>query len=139
MMWRASRPTVVRENVSLPYEGADGILVGARDLSVLRDLAIWRRLIATGLPNVPLFTLLIADTWTPKLRRTAGAAFSPSELSRISFVNDSDGLWAALTEGEALFVALVREGRGPLLILGAPTDEAWDRLEEAVNNLRSEL
>lgn len=131
MIWRASRLTQVRENVALPYTGPDGILVGALDLGALRDLAIWRRLIQTSLPEEKLATLLVAAAWPPKARRTAEAAFPPSDLAGIAFVADAEGDWRSALEGETLFVALVRANQIPLLILGAPTDEAWDRLEDA--------
>jgi hypothetical protein len=134
MIWRASRPTRYREDATLPYEVADGIVVGALDLAALRDLAIWRRLIQTSLPDVKLTTLLIAEAWTPKVKRSASAAFPPSEWAEISFVTDPERKWPAATEGETLFVALVRNEKVPLLILGAPTDEAWDRLEDAVKD-----
>ena len=132
MIWRASRPTRYREDATLPYDGPDGIVVGGLDLAVLRDLAIWRRLIQTSLPEAKLVTLLIAKAWTPKVKRSAGAAFPPSEMTEISFVADPERQWSVATEGDPLFVALVRNRKVPLLILGAPTDEAWDRLEDAV-------
>ncbi len=132
MIWRASRPTRFLENVALPYEGPDGIVVGALDLAMLRDLAIWRRLVQTSLPDEPLSTLLIAEAWPPKAKRSAAAAFPPSDLEGIAFIADENQKWRTTLGDDTLFLALVRKGQVPLLILGAPTDEAWDRLEDAV-------
>jgi hypothetical protein len=139
MMWRASRPSRVREGVVLPYAGEDGAVVGAMDLAALRELSVWRRLVRTSLPDVPLRTLLIADAWSPKARRTAEAAFAPSEMAGIEFVADPEGRWLSalgLEGGEATFAALVKSGVASCLVLGGPADEAWDRLEAAASDFR---
>lgn len=131
MIWRPSRAARILEDVPLPSDYPEGILVGAFDLSALRELEKWRRLIQTSLPDQALTTLLIADSWPPKRRRLAEAAFSPSDLAAITFVIDEGG-WQSLAQGEATFAAVVRENRARILILGGPTDAGWDRLEEAI-------
>ncbi|MGV3617552.1 MAG: hypothetical protein ACO1SV_19680 [Fimbriimonas sp.] len=134
MIWRPSRPSRVLHAVRLPYEGPDGILVGAFDVAALRELGVWRRLVRTSLPQHPLHTLLIAEAWTPRARRTAEAGFPPSEAATLDFVSDPEGKWS-LALGrqpeEATFVALVRNGGVPLAIVGGAADEAWDQLEAA--------
>ena len=120
--------------IDVPIE-VSGIVVAAFDVAALREFALWRRLVRTSLPDVALHSVLIAPSWSPRARRTLEAVFSPSDLGEIRVIEDPEGTWASRVgrqADEATFAAVVRGGVASLVVVGGPTDAAWDQIEAAV-------
>lgn len=136
MLWRESYRPRVFEGQALPDGVGDGILIGAFDLLAQREIGIWLRLIAEAFPALRPDVLLISPTWSAKQRKVAAATFPPSLLGSLRFLEDPEEQWRAAIQPdrpERSFAAIVREGVADLLMVGVPTEEAWDDFRDRLS------
>ena len=144
MLWRPTYETRIRRGLALPrLEGltldggetatpTSGSLLGAFDPRASAELGVWRRLLDEA--ELTAFTVFVRPAWTPRERRALALATAPGQHSRTLLVEDPSGSWASVIETdrpERAFAAVVRDGTAEPLMVGLPTEEAWDEFREA--------
>ena len=147
MLWKPTYETRVLRDVALPrlvgrtldgQDGAapvEGAMLGAFGPFASAELGVWRRLLKEGFPALRVPTVLVRASWTDRERRTILLATPPDAHAWTLLANDPDGAWSAAVgpdRAERAFGAVVREGQAGLLMVGLPTEEAWDEFREAL-------
>jgi hypothetical protein len=94
----------------------------------LRDYSRWLRLFRTSLPHLPILAVYFPMAWSEATRKGFLSAFPPSVRAELVAM-DLDEAWKSLLEPTQLVALIVSDG-----VLGcwngAPSDEAWDEVEE---------
>lgn len=119
---------------ALPLPGVDhsGPVVGCFGASALREALVWRRLIQGTFPDRPVQLVFIQEVWKRRELEAIRTAFPPSEHAQLKFLADGTGEWQAVRQASrTTFAAWVLDGLATRILLGGPTDEGWDRFEEA--------
>jgi hypothetical protein len=147
MLWKPTYETRILESVDLPrlvgrtLDGQDGAgpvegpMLGAFGPFASAELGVWRRLLQEAFPTRLVPTILVRTEWTERERRTIATATPPGQHPWTLLANDPEGLWSKAVgpdRAERAFGAIVRGGVAELLMVGLPTEEAWDRFREAV-------
>lgn len=141
MLWKPTYETRILRDVALPrlvgrtldtQDGAapvSGAMLGAFGPFAAAELGIWRKLLEEAFPQRRVPTVLVRAEWTDRERRTLALATAPSLHPWTLLANDPGGAWAAAVSpdrAERAFGAVVRGGVASLLMVGLPTEEAWD-------------
>lgn len=146
MLWRTSYTTKALRGLDLPpisgislgreagHFPTDGVLLGAFG-PLVTELGIWRRLLADAYPDLRVPTLLIQTVW-PNRERRAQEQGTPPALQDLTFlVEDPLGSWREKIgdiRADQSFGAVVRQGNAGLLMVGLPTEEAWDEFRAEI-------
>jgi len=130
--------TLDGSKLSLPDRG---VFLGSFGALAHAELGIWRRLLAESQGDeFPVWTLHFG-AWTSKARQNLAAATTPSLHPQTLLAPDSPD-WRALIEPdrpERAF-AFVKQGTiAPVLMVGAPTEEAWDLFRGTVEEMVTEI
>jgi hypothetical protein len=143
MLWRAKFDTwepgscVLPGLVALSLEGerlvlSPGvILVGGFDPRAQGETGVWSRLISEGGFEQRLRTLYLGE---PRIH-SAVRALTPKSKWATTFVGSSTPDWDALIlpdRPERSFAGVVRVGTLDPLMIGLPTEEAWDRFSASL-------
>jgi hypothetical protein len=143
LLWHDPVVTRVSENVPFPAAagqtlsgkpwnfGGNGVLLGAFSLLAQSELGVWMRLLDDA--KIPFSVLLIAPDWAAR-RNDAILTFPPSQRDRVILVTDVGNKWSTLINADSLdraFAAFVEKGTAQPLMVGAPTEDAWDRFQAA--------
>lgn len=141
MLWKPAYETRVLRSVPLPrlvgrtldsQDGAgpvEGVMLGAFGPFASAELGVWRRLLNDAFPARPIPTVLVRALWSERERRTIATATPPKDQAWTLLANDPENAWSALVapdRAERAFAAVVRDGMAELLMVGMPTEEAWD-------------
>ena len=125
--------------LGIPWNlGGDGIVVGAFSLLAQAQLGVWMRLLDEA--GLPISVLLVAEELTDSLARDAELTFPPSQRSRVVLVKDTGRRWSQTVDVPSLdlaFAAVIVKGVAQPLMIGSPTEEAWDRFMAAARSLVS--
>lgn len=147
MLWKPTYETRVLHDVALPrlegrtldgQDGAapvEGAMTGAFGPFAGAELGIWRRLVEEAFPARKVPTVLVRAEWTERERRTIATATAPSLHPWTLLANDPTGAWSAAIgpdRAERAFGAVVRGGTASLLMVGLPTEDAWDLFRETL-------
>lgn len=128
MLWRQPYQPRVLEAVRV--EGLpDGILVGVFDPLGQAELGVWLRLFESAGQDRQVKILAIG---MPSPRKFE-AILPPSRHSQVVW-RDEGGLaqTLAIDKPERSFAAIVTGGIADLLVVGLPTEEVWERFEQAL-------
>ena len=151
MLWRPTYETRIRRGLALPrlegrtLDGSEtatpthGAFIGAFDPRAGAELGIWRRLLEEA--GVSALTVFVRTAWTPRESRALALATAPAQHPWTLLAEDPDGVWASVVESDRLersFAAVVRAGVVDPLMVGLPTEEAWDEFREAAEPKSSE-
>ena len=117
-----------RSEGSAPFEGA---MLGAFGPLAFAEIGVWRRLLEEAYPERPVPTVLVRPAWTVRERRKVADATPPGHHAQMLLADDPDGAWSEVDLGRA-FGAVVRGGVAAVLMVGLPTEEAWDLFQEAL-------
>lgn len=147
MLWKTPYETRILRGVELPrlvgrtldnQDGAapvEGAMLGAFGPFAGAELGIWRKLLEEAFPARKVPTVLVRAAWTERERRTLATATPPGLHPWTLLANDPDGAWAAAVgpdRAERAFGSVVRSGTAELLMVGLPTEEAWDHFQETL-------
>ena len=138
MLWRAKFDTWEPDSKPIPptvaaslsgevLELHDGdILIGGFDPRAQVELGIWSRLISQADAETHIRTLFLVDAaHIPFVE-----AVTPKSLWSSTSVGAANQEWESLIlpdRPERSFACIVREGLFDPLMIGLPTEEAWDR------------
>lgn len=102
--------------------------VGGFGALALPELHVWRKLLmSSGFP--PPHRLLIAPSWNDEEIGTIRASVPESQHSEVALVSDTANHWVKELGINQIFAY---HRRSSLLMLGPPTEEAWERMENAL-------
>ncbi len=147
MLWKPTYETRVLHDVALArlegrtldgQDGAapvEGVMLGAFGPFAGAEIGVWRRLIEEAFPGQKVPTVLVRATWTERERRTIATSTAPGLHPWTLLANDPGGTWAATIgpdRAERAFGAVVRGGSAGLVMIGLPTEEAWDLFRETL-------
>ncbi len=147
MLWKTPYETRVLQGVALPrlegrtldgQDGAapvEGAMLGAFGPFAVGEIGIWRKLLEEAYPLRKVPTVLVRASWNERERRTLAIATAPALHPWTLLANDPSGAWSAAVgpdRAERAFGAVVRGGVASLLMVGLPTEEAWDRFRGEV-------
>ena len=145
MLWKPTYETRILRSVVLPrlegktldgQEGAapvEGVMLGAFGPFASNELGIWRRLLQEAFPERKVPTVLVRASWTERERRTIATGTPPALQPWTLLANDPEGSWTAAIgpdRAERAIGAVVHGGVATLLMVGLPTEEAWDTFRE---------
>lgn len=134
----------IRLPLEPPFRTLDGprdlpeflVLIGVFDLRGLGEGELWRRLMASEFgDSAPVFTALIASIAIGE----AESAVPKSRHASTLLIDDPDGKWQSIAEPdrpERSFAAVVRGGLARPLMVGAPTEDAWDTFSRSYESSR---
>lgn len=144
MIWREAYRTRSLGPVALPplsMLDLDGkavafeqpaLIIGAFDPRAHREVELWSRLIGGSFPGYdPSFRLYLGGTDTRR-REALAAIHPPSRHRQVRLAEDPDGAWRSLIEPdrpERSFGLIAVDGRSHRLMVGPPTEEAWEEFE----------
>lgn len=144
MLWKPTYETRVLRNVTLPrlegrtldgQDGAapvEGVMLGAFGPFASAELGVWRRLLQEAAPDRRVPTVLVRAAWSERERRTLATATPPSQQPWSLLANDPEGAWSAAVgpdRAERAFAAVIRGSVAALLMVGLPTEDAWDEFQ----------
>ena len=148
MLWKPTYETRVLQSIPLvrlegrTLDGQDGAapiegaMLGAFGPFATAELGIWRRLLAEAYPSRRVPTVLVRAVWTERERRTLATGTAPALHAWTLLANDDAGAWSSAIgpdRAERAFGAVVRGGVAELLMVGLPTEEAWDLFQEKLS------
>ncbi len=151
MLWRPTYETRIRRGFALPrlegltLDGGEaatpttGALLGAFDPRAGAELGVWRRLLDEA--GLSAFTVFVRPAWTPRERRALALATAPAQHPWTLLVEDPGESWASVIETdrpERAFAAVLHEEVTEPLMVGLPTEEAWDEFKEAIRAIGPE-
>lgn len=119
--------TLDSQDGAAPVEGA---MLGAFGPFASAELGVWRRLLHDAYPERAVPTVLVRTAWSERERRTIATATPPKEQPWTLLANDPDNSWSQAVSpdrAERAFAAIVKDGQAKLLMVGLPTEEAWDQ------------
>ncbi len=111
--------------------------IGAFELAALSEIGVWTKLLHSA--GIPSHVLIFANDPGPKIQRSLQTSFPPSRLQDIILVDDSGEQWRNFIQPdrpERAFAMHVRDGMAEPLMVGPPTEEAWDLFQLLVNSER---
>lgn len=112
-----------------------GILMGGFDPRAQSELGIWRRLLEEADLGVDCLTVLILESLGPKAEAAVRAMVPQSQWHGFAIARCTDE-WIDLIQPdrpERSFAAMIRGGILNPLMIGIPTEEAWDRFKERLS------
>jgi len=127
VLWRTPYKPRVLERSSVPGL-PDGICLGIFDARAQSELGIWLRLFESA--GIDRSTHIVAVGL--KDRRKVETVLPPSRHGQLLLLADEEKTISNLINPdrpERSFAAIVRHGFAPLLVVGAPTEEVWERFE----------
>ncbi len=142
MLWKPTYETRILSNISLPrlvgltlnsQDGAapvEGAMLGAFGPFASAELGVWRRLLNEAHPQRAVPTVLVRTAWSERERRTIATATPPKEQPWTLLANDPENAWSKVVlpdRAERAFAAVVKDGVARILMVGLPTEEAWDQ------------
>jgi len=152
MLWRAGYSTrelgpvdtpavagVTLEGVALPPE-LQGVFTAGFDLKAQAELGIWRRLLTEAHPNLRVSALLFLGEPGPKTLAAARSLFPRSLWADVSIVETSEA-WLDVAKPdrpERSIAGIVAQGVIDPLMIGIPTEEAWDRFKQRLASLAND-
>jgi hypothetical protein len=146
MLWRESYATRILRDVACPVVqmvNLDGsqefpevcIWIGGFGFQALADQGVWWRLFQSDFPNDPLVRkVFIVERVSSQETAMADSLVPGSEASRCTLGEDANGFWKNLVQPDQEnrgFAALIVGNQIPLLMVGPPTEEAWEEFSEA--------
>ena len=147
MLWKPTYETRVLRGVTLhrlegrTLDGQDGAapvegaMLGAFGPFATAELGVWRRLIEEAYPAKRVPTVLVRAVWSERERRTLAVATAPSLHPWTLLANDPSGAWSGAIgpdRAERAFGAVVRGGVAELVMVGLPTEDAWDEFRRVL-------
>src|SRR5579872_2668761 len=128
MLWRAGYSTPVLRDVKLPMPVDCGpILIVLLSPDSLSEAELWRRLISAELPDLSL-RLTLAEA----LSTSVLAELLPPSLHEAIVTTNIDWTELAQPDRGDRALALVVSGRvAKVLMIGPPTEDAWDEFKAA--------
>ena len=141
MLWRPTYETRILRAASLPpltgftldhQDGStpvEGPVIGAFAPLASAELGIWRRLLQEAFPERSVPTVLIRPAWTERDRRTIADGTPPALHSITLLANDPGETWSNEIHPdrpERSFGLIMSAGIPKLLMVGLPTEDAWD-------------
>lgn len=154
MLWKPTYETRILHEIPLPrlvgrtldgQDGAapvEGAMLGAFGPFASAELGVWRRLLEEAYPQRRVPTVLIRANWAERERRSLATATPPGLHAWTLLANDAEGSWTAAVgpdRAERAFGAVVRNGVATVLMVGLPTEEAWDMFQETIAGKREEV
>lgn len=145
MLWKPTYETRILREVALPrlegrtldgQDGAapvEGAMLGAFGPFASGELGIWRKLLEEAFPQRRVPTVLVRAAWAERERRTIAIATQPVQHPWTLLANDPSEAWSAAIgpdRAERAFGAVVHGGVAKLLMVGLPTEEAWDAFRQ---------
>lgn len=142
MIWRTSYSTKSAENLDLPNQSdpgalTDGVYVAAFDLAAHGQQQIWIKLLESDFTPDSYRLLLIKPAWSKSAKREAEEILPPSRLTKTIFATDPDSNWESLIQPDGpgrAFAFVIKDQRIKLLMVGPPTEEAWDEFKAAIES-----
>lgn len=148
MIWREPYATRIFEDLALPALGGESLagepyrfewphvlVAGFAPISLIEQ-GVWIRLFGERFPGAPwLATGVIAAEWSGADRVRLAESVPPSRHPSTYMLQDPAGAWAQRLEpdqAKRAFAAFVAGSEVRLLMLGPPTEEAWERFAETV-------
>ena len=116
MVWRKGYTTQIRQHIPLTGPVSDGVYLGLYDVAQLQNLGVWIRLFEQA--AVEFVVLFIAETSSESL---ISDLMAPSLFRKTRLIPASP-----INTDRSSFAAVVREGRAKIVMIGPPTEEAWD-------------
>lgn len=108
-------------------------MLGAFGPFASNEIGVWRRLLQEAFPERKVPTVLVRAAWTERERRTIATGTAPALHAWTLLANDPEGSWSAAVgpdRAERAYGAIVRNGSAELIMVGLPTEEAWDTFRE---------
>jgi hypothetical protein len=112
------------------------VLLGAFDPKAQAELGVWRRLITEAIPSTPILTLFFLEDL--KMEPSLRAMTPKSTWSAVALSTPSND-WIELIQPdrpERSFAGVLQDGIFQVLMVGPPTEEAWDRFLKALTGER---
>lgn len=144
MIWRRSYTTRICQGLSLPLSqvicldgspadlAACDLLVAGWGLAALGEMGVWERLYRGEGAAEGLLLGLAAENGRPALAAQAMDAVKASSHPRFAVWDDREGALRRLLEPDGPQRAFAWAPRAQLVMVGPPTEEAWDTMKEAV-------
>lgn len=141
MLWRADYNTweqgrsllpaiIGRRLDGLPFDQTSyQVLIGGFDLRAQAELGVWWRLLSDHSPDLKFGTVYFLGLPDARLIENL-AAMIPKSKWADTIVAEPSPEWTTLIKPdrpERSFAGVVREGMIDPLMIGSPTEEAWDR------------
>jgi hypothetical protein len=110
-------------------------LIGAFDLAAMSEIGTWTKLFQSARIDSKL--MFVGGERGFARVKEIESSFPPSRLADILMLDDSSGSWRELIQPDRIersfALRLVRGFAEPLMI-GAPTEEAWDLFQSLANS-----
>ena len=147
MLWRAKYSTWEPHAATMPpLEGialdespfkASGrfVVLGGFDLRAQAEIGVWKRLLAEAQPGVRIWTVYLLESGRASKLTMVQSMTSKSEWPT-TVVAESTALWRELIQAdrpERSFAGLVSGVVIDPLMIGVPTEEAWDRFRDSLS------
>lgn len=145
MLWRQSYQTRVLRDLDCPdlsIASADGtpvthergVWICGFGFGCFTEQGVWARLFQSDFPRDPnVKKVFIFDSVGPEKFESLQALVAPSELENCLLIEDPQQAWRKLTEPDHLergFTAIVEGQTIPLLMVGPPTEDAWEEFSD---------
>jgi hypothetical protein len=108
---------------------SDGVVVllGAFSLKAIGEVSLWRKLLESR--DTPFLIGLFRTGWADRQIEEVEACFPPSLHGQVILALDEADSWSTLVEvdkSSRAFAAVISGDRADVLMVGPPTEEAWD-------------
>jgi len=141
MLWRESYATRVLEEPRIPAlvglnlsgetwdDDARIALAANFSLREMQQRDVWLRLFQAEL-EIPYALGVVQTSWLDKELEQLRAAVPRSRWPEVFAFTDSESAWKSLIEPDSparVFALLVEQGQTDFVMIGPPTEEAWER------------
>ncbi len=138
MVWRTPYETVALTQILVPFTPGtnldgeefsfsnEGLILGAFSLADQRDLGVWSRLVDQEFPDLSYNTLFIRSEWSVRERSNLAVSVPISRRANTVAITDVESRWQTILKPNRAFAGIIRAGIMPLVMMGPPTEEAWD-------------
>lgn len=136
MLWREPYRTRILRKVAFPSELEFAAVVGGFNLSSDVGRQVWGRLIQSDFGGDARFgEIVLRPYWTPEERAELEAITPPSRLFRTRLLEDPGSSWRKLVQPNSEEQAFALIQPLGLLMVGPPTEEAWEEFAEGLRLL----
>lgn len=142
-MFRQPYVTTIVRDVALPatllstLDGAElrdetQVWIGGFGVDFLGEQTVWWRLFQSDFPgDKRVVKTFIYPAVSTRNIETILDATAPSEHSRCCLIEDPNAFWNELIVPRRGFAAIIEAGKIPLLMIGPPTEDAWEEFSDA--------
>ena len=146
MLWRQAYQTKVLRDLDCPVTqtvSLDGssiqptveVIIGGFGFDCLAEQTVWWKLFQSDFPGDPhVRRAFIVGSVLSSDIELAQSLMPPSEAKRSYFLEDPNQFWRELIEPDHPgrgFTAIIDQGKILLLMIGPPTEDAWEEFSNA--------